>query len=123
MGASRNFVHRRNRARMTYQEIDHHITEWADRHRLKLHTLWEDRPARFAYVSSEAGECFQISIDAPQDGRTCVYAACVEGRIEDHPLEDWRIATDKLAATLEEVFHTVTGWMRPSVRYFPPPSA
>jgi hypothetical protein len=105
---------------MTYQDIDLYITAWAERHFLKLNTSWNKRPARFAYVSSEAGECFQISIDAPLNGYTSIWASCVEGRREDHPPEEWRYPTGEVGEALEEVFQTVTAWMRPSVRYLPP---
>jgi hypothetical protein len=53
---------------------DLHITAWAERHFLTLKTSWNERPARFAYVSSEARECFQVSIDAPVDGYTSIWA-------------------------------------------------
>ncbi len=104
---------------MTYEEIDHHITAWADRHSLQLNTWWNEHPARFAYVSSKAGECFEIWIDVPQDGYTRINAFCVEGRRADHPPDDWRYPTENIAMALEEVFQTVTAWMRPSVRYLP----
>lgn len=105
---------------MTYEEVDRHITAWADKHSLKLLTSWHERPARFAYVSSKAGECFQISIDAPQDGYIRVMVTCIEGRAEDHPPDDWRYPKEDIAEALEEVYQTVMAWMRPSVRYLPP---
>ncbi len=105
---------------MSYEEVDQYIDKWAKYHLLKLKTSWNGRPARFAYVSSEAGECFQISIDAPIDDHICIHAFCVEGRREDHPAEDWRYPTENIAEALEEAFQTVTAWMRPSDRYLPP---
>ena len=74
---------------------------------------------RSAYISSIAGECFQIWIETPADGYVWIHAAGVESRRDDHPPEDWYVAVDAFEAELEEVFQTVTAWMLPSRRYFP----
>jgi hypothetical protein len=105
---------------MTYRDVDQYINAWAERNSLKLQTSWAGQAARFAYVSSKAGECFQISIEPPIDGYISIHASCVEGRREDHPPEDWMYPTEDIAGALEEVFQTVTAWMRPSTRYLPP---
>jgi hypothetical protein len=101
---------------MSYEEIDRYIHNWASFHGLKLFTRRNERPARFAYVSSEAGECFQISIEEPIDGWVKIFASCVEGRRDLHPAEDWRYPTAQMT---EEVFQTVTVWMQPAQRYWP----
>jgi hypothetical protein len=73
-----------------------------------------------AALSSVSGECFQIWIDPPEEGQTCVYAACLVGRREDDLPETWRIAVTGLRVAIDSAFQTVTDWMAPSKRFFPP---
>jgi hypothetical protein len=104
---------------MSYASVDGEIRAWADRHSLKLHTTWAGREIRSAYVSSKAGECFQIWVDPPVNGQFVVHAACVEGRREDEAPRDWHAAATGLQATLDTVFQAVLGWMAPSERFLP----
>jgi hypothetical protein len=106
-----------NRANMDkFGPVDRQIREWAERHTLKLHTSWDAGECRAAYLSSKAGECFQIWIDPPEDSRTCVHAAEVEGR--DDPTHAGRWSTDfqNLDEALETAFQTVLSWIAPSER-------
>src|SRR6266852_915950 len=102
---------------MSYASIDPQIQDWAQIHALKLFTSQGEREIRAAYVSSVSGECFQIWIDPPEEGQTCVYAACVVGRREDDLPETWRIAVTGLRAAIDSAFQTVTDWMAPSKRF------
>jgi hypothetical protein len=104
---------------MTYSEIDPQICRWAERHRLTLVTSWAGGEGRAAYVSSKAGECFQIWIDTPADSHVGIHAAGVESRRDDHPPEDWYVSVDAFDEALEEVFQAVMAWMLPSKRHFP----
>jgi hypothetical protein len=102
-----------------YKPIDGTIRRWADRHALKLFTKWADGEARFAYVSSKAGECFQIAIDAPNNGQVQVMARCIEGRTaNDLDGQVWTTTEVDLDTALEGVFQTVVAWMAPSKRYY-----
>jgi hypothetical protein len=102
---------------MSYAPVDEEIKAWADRHSLALHTMWAGREIRNAYVSSKAGECFQIWIDPPVNGRIVVRADCLEGRHENEAPQAWDTAATGLQATLDAVFQTVLGWMAPSERF------
>jgi hypothetical protein len=104
---------------MRYNDIDSVIHRWAQRHHLSLFTSWAGGEIRSVYVSSKAGECFQIWIDAPEDGHVWIHAAGVESRRDDHPPEDWYMAIDAFDEGLEEAFLTVMAWMLPSERHFP----
>ena len=105
---------------MTYRDIDPQIHRWAERHRLGPVTLPGAREdVRSFYVSSMAGECFQIWIETPADGKVWIHAAGVESRRDDHPPKDWYVTIDAFDGALEEVFQTVMAWMLPSERYFP----
>ncbi len=104
---------------MTYRDIDPQIYRWVERHRLSLSTSWQGGEVRNVYVSSVAGECFQIWIDVPSDGHVWIHAAGVESRRDDHPPEDWFVSVNAFDEALEEVFQAVTAWMLPSKRHFP----
>jgi hypothetical protein len=104
---------------MGYSEIDPHITRWADRHALVLSNGQRDNECRSVWVSSEAGECFQIWVELPCDGHVTIWAGGVESRRDDEPADDWRVSIDRFDEALEEAFQAVMAWMLPSKRYFP----
>jgi len=50
---------------MNYSQIDQVISEWVDKHCFSLFTGYDnypDKEIRAVYLSSEQGECCQISI-------------------------------------------------------------
>jgi hypothetical protein len=103
-----------------YEAIDGKIQEWALRNSLHLFTSSGDEPIRLAHVSSEAGECFCISIGRPDEGIVRIAAGCIEGRNDLQPAEVWSYPIESISEGLAEVFQTVLARMAPSVRYFPP---
>jgi hypothetical protein len=108
---------------MSYASVDPQIRAWARRHRLVLFTAFADRESRFAYVSSKAGDCFQMWVEPPVDGHIRVGAALVDGQWLNEPTKEWQTPIPELDAALEDAFATVVGWMVPSERYYPKPSS
>jgi hypothetical protein len=108
---------------MIYASVDPQIRAWARRHALVLQTAFADRAARFAYVSSKAGHCFQMWIEPPAAGEIRVHAALVDGQFLNEPAKDWQVSISEIDVALEEGFATVLGWMVPSERYFPKPDS
>ncbi len=102
---------------MLFEAIDKVISDWANRHSLKLFRLWAGEEARFAYVSSVSGECFQIWIEPPKDDQIAVHLICVIGREENDPPRNWTTDHINLERTLEEVFKSVLRLMTPSERF------
>lgn len=103
-----------------YSPVDDCIRAWVERNSLKLFTRQADREIRCAYVSSKAGECYQIWIDPPKDGEIVVHAACVEGRRDtEGALQDWGTPISKLDSSLESALRSVIEWMKPSERHLP----
>ena len=72
-----------------------------------------------AYVSSVAGECFQIWVGPPSEGYVWIHAAGVESRRDNEPPEDWFVSLEQFDGALEEAFQAVMAWMIPSKRFFP----
>jgi hypothetical protein len=107
---------------MSYASVDPQIQAWVRSHSLVLGTSFGGREARFAHVSSKAGDCFQMWIEPPADGQIRVHAALVDGQRLNEPSRDRHVPISDLDAALEDAFATVTGWMVPSERYFPPRS-
>jgi hypothetical protein len=101
-----------------YAEIDSVIKRWTERHSLALFTELAGRESRFVYLSSIAGECFQIWIENPTEGRVALHAVCVEGRMDSEPKTSWLVAATELDEVLENVLQTVLKWMSPSARHF-----
>lgn len=104
---------------MDYNSIDIVITNWTKRHGLKLFTRSGDTEIRNVYLSSTAGECYQIWIDPPVDAKVIVHAACVEGQKDNNLPRDWSAPIPELDRVLEEAFATVIKWMEPADRYYP----
>jgi hypothetical protein len=100
-----------------YSEIDDQLREWATRH--KLYFPFDD-DYRNAYVSSEAGDCFQMWIEIPVGGYTVVHAAFVTGPVKRECNADWTVSTASIGSSLDELFTLVESWMKPSKRYYPP---
>lgn len=101
-----------------YASIDPAIQRWAKQHKLSIGTEWAGGESRFVYVSSVAGECFQIWVEDPTEGQVKLHAACIEGRMESEPQTSWLLTEADLDGALENALQTVFGWMRPSTRHF-----
>ena len=104
---------------LSYTLIDPIIKRWVHKHSISLSTEGIGGEVRNVYVSSLAGECFQIWVEPPLDGQVKLHAAYVEGPREIEPAKDWTVAISDLSATLEEAFDTVQMWMEPSKRFVP----
>jgi hypothetical protein len=97
---------------MSYAAIDPAINEWVAKNSLHLFTRFADRDARFIYASSKVGECFQISVDAPAEGRIRVSATAIETKDDDELAKVWKADIRDLAEVLDEALETVHMWMR-----------
>jgi hypothetical protein len=101
-----------------YASIDPVIAQWAAEHRCSLFTEWAGCEARFVYLSSRSGECFQISIEPPSNEQVQVHAYYIEGPRDIEPEQRWCVGTSDLNPALEAAFDTVIEWMKPSERCF-----
>lgn len=102
-----------------YASIDPAILRWVRKNHFSLFTQWAGREARFVYLSSQAGECYQISIEPPTDQHVAVHAFYVEGMREIEPEQNWFVTVSDLGSTLDEAFDTVSTWMKPSEIFIP----
>jgi hypothetical protein len=104
-----------------YAKIDPTIRAWVARNSLTLSTSQQAPEIRCIYVSSNAGECYQIWINRPVGDKVEIHAACVEGRrdTEEEPLQSWQVSISELDSALEEALESVVEWMKPSDRHYP----
>ena len=105
-------MQQRGNRTMSYAMIDATISDWAARHSLPLYTHFGDRAARFVYISSEIGECFQISIAEPHAGTLQIVASSVETEGDEELSEAWETGVEELREALEGVLDAVYQWMR-----------
>ncbi|HEY2047908.1 MAG TPA: hypothetical protein VGH03_01090 [Caulobacteraceae bacterium] len=102
---------------MTYSIVDAEIYAWAERHGLKVCTEFAGAPRRFCYVSGGEHECFQVSIEPPEDGAVTVNAWDVETQDDAELHRQWRVALGDLDPTLEAALRQIVDWKsRPRIR-------
>jgi len=104
---------------MSHSSIDSDVRNWAAKHSLSVSCGWAGRQLWGAYVSSIAGECFQIWIEPISDGTIGVHANYVDGprEREPEPNRDWAVEESDLRIALEQAYEQVVNWMTPSGRY------
>ncbi len=94
-----------------YSSIDSVIQTWSNANSLTMFNSFAGREARFCYKSSPRGECFQISIQAPQDGTVTVDAWTIE-TLDDRELhESWVVPVFELPETLEAALNKLRDWL------------
>jgi hypothetical protein len=102
----------------TYSDIDPVIRNWCSRHGLMLHNAFAGQPRRFVY-SSQAMECFQISIEPPEmagsEQTVCVHLRSVETNDDAEIHHSWQVPLGGLGHALEVAIQTID-WLqsRPS---------
>lgn len=92
---------------MSYTAIDHIIQPWADANGFKLHMAWAGEEARFCYLSSQQGECYQISIERPENELVRVHVRAVETLDDMEAHLEWFVSIAELGAVLEVAHKTV----------------
>lgn len=95
---------------MSYQTVDATIAAWIDRHAFMLCTEFGGVPRRFCYVTRGEYECFQISIEPPDDGSITVNAWDVETEDDAELHQQWRVPVGDLIPTLDAALDQIDVW-------------
>ena len=95
---------------MSYELVDEVIAVWVERHAFTLFREFGGVPSRFVYLSSDDGECCQISIDTPMSGEFAVYARDIDTREDEKMDMHWRVAINDFGQTLEDAVASVKQW-------------
>jgi hypothetical protein len=106
---------------MSHSSINAKVRVWAERHCLGINYGWAGRELWGTYLSSAAGECFQIWIEPTTNGTIGVHANYVDGpkeRLPD-PEQAWTVEESELEDALDHAYKQVINWMAPSTRHFP----
>jgi hypothetical protein len=99
---------------MSYSSIDPIINAWTQRHGFTLFTrneAHEDSIYRAIYTSSPDGECCQIWIEPPKNGRVGLHVVAIEARDDEEMMKDWRVPILELGEALEHAVSFVKTWM------------
>jgi|CXWL01.1.fsa_nt_gi hypothetical protein len=92
---------------MTYASVDPIISAWGADNNLVVFDSFADEPARFCYRSSEAGECFQIAVEAPKDGEVAVHVWSVETNDDVEVHKEWRVSAEDLRGALDDALRAI----------------
>lgn len=96
---------------MSYAEVDAAIQRWSAANALVLFMNFAGREARFCYLSSERGECLQISISPPEFGRVRVGVWDVE-TIDDEVVQElWEVSSAEVGAALDTALAHAREWL------------
>jgi hypothetical protein len=97
----------------SYAEIDPIIEKWVAALDTKLFTEWADAPARFFHTSGDPPfECFQISVDAPENDRVAVYAAAIDTNdgTDEKLVQSWTGSIADFDSMMSVAVATVSAW-------------
>jgi len=96
-----------------YSEIDPIIEKWVAALGTRLITEWSDAPARFFYTPGDPFfECFQISVDPPESGRTSVHARAVDTNddTDDELTRSWTGSVADFDSMMNVAVETISAW-------------
>jgi len=94
-----------------YQQVDSIIDKWVGKHGFALFREFGDRPARYEYLSSDEGECCQISIDSPiLFNEISLHASGIETRDDEEMQMHWQVPINELGPALEVAVASVRQW-------------
>ncbi len=95
---------------VTYSDIDPAIDAWAARHGLVINPEFGGEARRFTYVTGGPRECFQISVEPPDQGMVTVNAWDVETLDEAQLHESWTVPAGDVDSALESAARRVAAW-------------
>ncbi len=103
---------------MSYVAVDQIIRDWADANAAKLILQWAGAEARFCYLSSPQSECYQISIDAPENELVRVHVWAIETLDDMEAHLEWFVPVARLRDTLDTARSTIVEhlWARPPLK-------
>jgi hypothetical protein len=95
---------------MSYEAVDDVISAWAGSHGVTLSKEFGGQPRRFCYISAGKDECFQASIEPPDDGFITVNAWDVETHDDAEFHQAWRAPLSALRPTLDASLKQIADW-------------
>jgi hypothetical protein len=103
---------------MLHSSIDADVRVWAEKHSLRVNYGFASREVWGTYLSSVAGDCFQIWVEPTPNDRIGVHN-WVDGpnELAPKPTREWVVEESDLQDALEQAYEQVINWMAPSARY------
>ena len=108
-----------------YAAVDGVIDAWVKKAGSTLFTEWAGAPARHFHIPGDPPfECFQVSVLAPENGRTAVVARAIDTNddAENKMDQTWEGPITELDGMLRSAFFTIEKW-KSRVRKRPDPAS
>ena len=97
---------------MSYAAIDQTIRDWVAANGLSLFEESSGAEARFCYLSSPQGECYQVAVDPPKNELVKVHVRAVETIDDMEAHLEWVVLTSELRTALDTASKTVRECLR-----------
>lgn len=96
---------------MSYEVVDQAILSWVSDNSLTLFDSVDEREARFCYISSERGECLQISVDPPEPDMVRVHLWDIETDDDVEVHLEWVERPAELRKLLDLALKEARAWL------------
>lgn len=96
-----------------FADIDGVVAKWVRAADTTLYTEWANAPARFFHIAGDPPfECFQISVEVPEAGRTSVTARAIDTNddTDKQMVKTWRGPIGDLDEMLGAAVALVVTW-------------
>jgi hypothetical protein len=95
---------------MTYAQIDPILNAWTHRRKIMLLSEEGEPRRRFFYLSSPAGETFQVVVEPEREGVVRIDGHLIETRDDEEVHYVWEVAVAKLRQTLDLSARSIEAW-------------
>jgi len=86
---------------MSYAGVDQILRAWSAANVKELFVEWGGEEARFCYLSSPQGECYQISVDPPENDLVRIHVRAIETLDDMKAHLEWYVSVPDLEAALD----------------------
>jgi hypothetical protein len=93
---------------MGYSEIDMVIKVWVKRNKLYLLIGTDAEPNRIVHYSNSVPECYQISIEVPENECVNIRIRMIEGNDYFEICSSWRVSINNLELALNQIINRIS---------------
>lgn len=101
---------------MSYRKIDPIVENWARAHEILILKEDGEPNRRYFYVSSQAGETFQLVVEPEKDGTVRMDAHLIESPGDEEAHFVWEVPISKTQHMLDLGLGSAQAWFRRTAR-------